>query len=88
MLVGKLYYVVLECTNVFEKLSRHLRVKIHSAVLELVERGVIVFVNPDEVLLKTFKLVFVLWILVNKLCKLKFKLREIGRASVHVFLRL
>ena len=56
-------------------------------MLELVEWGIVVFVNSDEILLKTFKLVFVLRILVNELCKLKFKLREISRASVHVFLR-
>ena len=61
--------------------------KIHCAVLELVEWGIVVFVNSDEILLETFKLVFVLWILVNELCKLKFKLREIGRASINVFLR-
>ena len=42
--------------------------QIHCAVLELVERGIIVFVNRDKVLLKTFKFVFVLWILVNELC--------------------
>ena len=47
-------------------------------MLELVERGIIVFVNRDKVLFQTLKLVFVLWILVNELCKLKFKLREIG----------
>ena len=52
--------------------------KIHCAVLELVEWGIVVFVNSDEILLETFKFVFVLWILVNELCKLKFKLREIG----------
>ena len=68
MLVGELYYVVLECTDVFEELSGHLWVQIHCTVLELVERGVIVLVNSDEILLKTFQFVFVLWILVNKLC--------------------
>ena len=55
-----------------------MRMKIHCAVLELMEGGVIVFVNPDEVLLQSLKLVFVLWILFDELCKLKFKLREIG----------
>ena len=68
MLVGELNYVVLECTDVFEKLSGHLWMQIHCTVLELVEGCVIVFVNSDEILFQTFKFVFVLWILVNELC--------------------
>ena len=52
--------------------------KIHSTVLELVEWGIIVFVNSDEILLKALELVFVLRILVNELGKLKLKLCEIG----------
>ena len=68
MLVRELNYVVLECTDVFEKLCGHLRMQIHCTVFKLVEGGVIVFVNPDEILLKTFQFVFVLWILVNELC--------------------
>ena len=62
--------------------------QIHCTVLELMERSIIVFVDPDKILLKTFKFVLVLWILVNELLELELKLCEVGRASVHVFLRL
>ena len=38
-----------------------------SAVLELVERCVVVFIDADELLLKSFQFVFVLRILIEKL---------------------
>lgn len=39
-----------------------LRVQRYGAVLELVERGVVVFVDGDELLFKSLELVFVLWL--------------------------
>ena len=67
-----------ERADVFEELGRHLRMQIHCTVLELVEGSVIVLVNPDKILLEAFKFVLVLWILVNELLELEFKLCEIG----------
>ena len=77
VLVGELHDVVLERSNVFKELCRHLRVQRHSAVFELVERGVIVLVNCNEVLLQSLKLIFILWIVIDQLLKFQLYLGQI-----------
>ena len=58
------------------------------AVLELVERGVVVFVYSDEFLLESLKFVFIVRGLTDKLCKLLFELVQVSRASVDILLSL
>lgn len=51
VLIGELHDVVLECTDVFKQLGGILRVQGNITVFELMEWGIVVFVDRDELLL-------------------------------------
>lgn len=51
VLIGELHDVVLECADVFKQLGGILRVQGNIAVFELMEWGIVVFVDRDELLL-------------------------------------
>ena len=65
-----------------------LRVKGYSAMLELVEGSIIILIDRDELLFKSFKLVFILLIFLHALVQLGFKLVQICCSSLDVFLSL
>jgi len=64
--VRELHHVVFHGPDVFEQLTRKLRMKWNVGVLELVEGRVIVLVDGSELLLKSFEFVVILGIILNR----------------------
>ncbi len=57
-------------------------------MLELMEGGIVVFVDRDEFLLQSFQLVFVLGVILDAGIQLLLQFVEIGGAALDIFLGL